>query len=83
MINAQHGMRAYCPPYHPIFTRASWLPGSAVSLWSTPPQVWLSPWKRQGFKEEIVTTIGWYALRTSTTLESKKSHQVMKEGIEP
>jgi hypothetical protein len=37
----------------------------------------------QGFKEEIVTTIGWYDLLTSTTLESKKSHQVMKEGIEP
>src|SRR6266516_7591572 len=27
----------------------------------------------QGFKEEIVTTIGWYDLLTSTTLESKKS----------
>jgi hypothetical protein len=50
---------------------------------STHPQVLLSPWKSQGFKEEIVTTIGWYDLLTSTTLESKKSHQVMKEGIEP
>ena len=38
-------MRAYCTPYHPMFTRASWLPGSAVSLWSTHPQVLLSPWK--------------------------------------
>jgi hypothetical protein len=28
-----------------MFTRASWLPGSAVSLWSTHPQVLLSPWK--------------------------------------
>jgi hypothetical protein len=27
-------------------------------LWSTHPQVLLSPWKSQGFKEEIVTTIG-------------------------
>ena len=38
-------MRAYCPQYHPIFTRASWLPGSSVALWSTHPQVLLSPWK--------------------------------------
>ncbi len=45
MINAQHCMRAYCTPYHPIFKRASWLPGSAVSLWSTHPHVLLSPWK--------------------------------------
>src|SRR6516165_2977310 len=37
----------------------------------------------QGFKEEIVTTIGWYDLLTSTTLASTKSHQVMKEGREP
>ena len=83
MINAQHCMRAYCTPYHPIFKRASWLPESSVSLWSTHPQVWLSPWKSQGFKEETVPTIGWYDLLTSTTLESKKSHQVMKEGREP
>src|SRR5882724_8157911 len=66
-------MRAYGTQYHPIFKRASWLPGSSVSLWSTLPQVLLSPWKSQGFKEEIVTTIGWYDLLTSTTLESKKS----------
>jgi hypothetical protein len=83
VINAQHGMRAYCPQYHPIFTRASWLPESSVSLWSTHPQVWLSPWKSQGCKEAIVTTIGWYALRTSTTLASTKSHQGIKEGREP
>ena len=74
---------AYCTQYHPIFKRAYWLPGASVSLWSTHPQVLLSPWKSQGFKEEIVTTIGGYDLLTSTPLESKKSHQVMKEGIEP
>ena len=67
-------------PYHPIFKRASWLPRSSVSLWSTHPQVLLSPWKSQGFKEAIVTTIGGYDLLTSTTLASTKSHQGMKEG---
>ena len=72
-----------CTPYHPIFKRASWLPGSSVSLWSTHPQVLLSAWKSQGFKEAIVTTIGWYDLLTSTTLASTKSHQGMKEGREP
>src|SRR5712671_7511336 len=45
VINAQHCMRAYCTQYHPIFQRASWLPGSAVSLWSTHPHVLLSLWK--------------------------------------
>ena len=50
---------------------------------STHPHVLLSPWNSQGFKEEIVTTIGGYDLLTSTTLESTKSHQVMKEGREP
>jgi len=39
--------------------------------------------KNKGFKEEIVTKIGVYDILKSTTLESKKSHQVMKEGIEP
>jgi hypothetical protein len=33
----------------------------------------LRPLKKKGFKEERVTTMGWYAIGTSTTLESNKS----------
>ena len=33
----------------------------------------LKPLKKKGFKEERVTTIGWYAIDKSTTLESNKS----------
>jgi len=39
---------------------------------SAPPD-W-RPLKKKGFKEERVTTIGLYAIGTSTTLESSKSH---------
>ena len=35
--------------------------------------VFLSPLKNKGFKEEIVTKIGLYDLLKSTTLESNKS----------
>ena len=38
--------------------------------------VYLRPLKKKGFKEERVTTIGLYAIGTSTTLESNKSHHV-------
>jgi len=33
----------------------------------------LRPLKKKGFKEERVTTIGWYAIDKSTTLEANKS----------
>jgi hypothetical protein len=37
------------------------------------PNSFLRPLKKKGFKEERVTTIGWYAIDKSTTLESNKS----------
>ena len=37
--------------------------------------VFLSPLKSKGFKEESVTKIGLYDLLKSTTLESNKSHR--------
>ena len=53
--------------------RSYWIPGSYASLLSKKCNVFLSPLKNKGFKEEIVTKIGLYDLVTSTTLESNKS----------
>jgi Recombinase zinc beta ribbon domain len=57
--------------------RSYWIPGSYASLLSKNRNVFLSPLKSKGFKEEIVTKIGLYDLLKSTTLASNKSHRVL------
>ena len=46
---------------------------------SVPPD--LRPLKKKGFKEDRVTTIGLYAIGTSTTLESNKSLARLREAL--
>jgi len=63
-----------------------------LQAWSKQHNSFLRPLKKKGFKEERVTTIGWYAIDKSTTLESNKSHigmfsfrasRCFEAGVEP
>ena len=57
-----------------VEVRSSWIPGSYAPRWTENRNAFLGPLKKEGFKEERVTKVGLYAIGTSTTLESNKSH---------
>jgi len=53
-----------------------WIPGSYASMLSKNRHSFLSPLKNKGFKEEIMTKIGFYDILKPTTPESNKSLDV-------
>src|SRR5215470_3136546 len=57
----------------PFGRRSYWIPGSYALALSEKPNSFLRPLKKKGFKEKRRTKVGFYAIGTSTTLESNKS----------
>jgi len=57
-------------------SRSYWIPGSYAPALSEKCNSLLRLLKNKGFKEESMTKVGVYALDTSTTLESNKSHDL-------
>jgi hypothetical protein len=63
--------------------RSYWIPGAYAPALSEQHKSFLRLLKDKGFEEESMTKVGLYALGTSTTLESNKSHfvySIMQEG---
>jgi len=54
--------------------RSYWIPGSYAPALSEKHNAFFRLCKNKGFKEESMTKVGLYAIGTSTTLESNKSH---------
>src|SRR5215471_1069323 len=54
--------------------RSYWIPGAYAPALSEKRNSFLRLLKNKGFKEERMTKVGLYAIGTSTTLESNKSH---------
>src|SRR5262245_59428079 len=61
--------------------RSYWIPGSYAPPLSKKGNSSLSLLKNKGFKEERMTKVGWYAVDTSTTLESNKSLPAKEGGL--
>ena len=57
-----------------IDLRSYWIPGSYAPALSENRHSFLTLLKNKGFKEESMTKVRVYAIDTSTTLESNKSH---------
>ena len=64
----------------PIIARSYWIPGSYALALSEKGDSFLRLLKHKGFREENMTKVGLYAIGTSTTLESNKSHKEMVYG---
>ena len=62
-------------PIHDFRIRSYWIPGSYAPELSEKRSSFLRLLKNKGFKEDGVPRIRWYAIGTSTTLESNKSHR--------
>jgi len=56
-------------------SRSYWIPEADAPVLSEKRNAFLSLLKNKGFKEERMTKVGLYAIGTSTTLESNKSHR--------
>ena len=54
--------------------RSYWIPGAYAPALSEKHNAFFRLCKNKGFKEESMTKVGLYAIGTSTTLESNKSH---------
>ena len=57
-----------------LMCRSYWIPGSYAPALSENRNSFVRLLKNKGFKEERMTKVGVYAIGSSTTLESNKSH---------
>jgi hypothetical protein len=57
-----------------LLLRSSWMPGSSAPTLAEHRNAFVRLWKKKGFKEERMTTVGLCVIGTSTTLASNKSH---------